>query len=601
MLIYALKSAVVLTMLYACFALLLSRETFHRLNRALLLLVLVASMVMPVIHIETKHPIPIATGWQRGYPYRLIEQKITQEPIETAADAPVTIGQKDEMPVVVEIPEKPVVTVSQLLNQVYMIGLAGSILWFLYNLCLLVCSLRGGLRIADGKGNTIIIKGGDFAPFSFWRYIVINTSDYNHNRRFILTHEQEHIRQGHSLDLLLWQAVATVQWFNPFVWLLGRDLRAIHEYEADEAVINQGIDATQYQVLLVTKAVGGRLQMFANTFSHSKLKKRILMMKQTKSSPWRMLRVAFVIPVAAMALIAFASPESEVPDEPQATMTKAAAQAKPKPLVEYRVHDKVGKSYRDFYVVHLGEGVWVENGGQSYIEEQYFIHSYDNTRNKPIMMLNGVPFDQNSLPKLTSNDLKKIEVNNAGHKMLVEGKANGNHLNVDGEQMTVNLITTPVTIPSNVQGNVPRVQTLLLPGKGELYIKNDKAEPGDWMHSSVTCWEKTPYNYSVRNEFEHSKTKPGFKCYIYASIETQQKDISRAEALMQEMGIKNYEVVRNLPKKHFTDMELRQWAKNQKAKGTAYDKLFDAMAPEHMDCADVHRQWHIVKAVYGRK
>lgn len=325
------------------------------------------------------------------------------------------------------------------------------------------------------------------------------------------------------------------------------------------------------------------------------------MMKQTKSSPWRMLRVAFVIPVAAMALIAFASPQSEVPDEPQATMTKAAAQAKPKPLVEYRVHDKVGKSYRDFYVVHLGEGVWVENGGQSYIEEQYFIHSYDNTRNKPIMMLNGVPFDQNSLPKLTSNDLKKIEVNNAGRKMLVEGKANGNHLNVDGEQMTVNLITTPVTIPSNVQGNVPRVQTLLLPGKGELYIKNDKAEPGDWMHSSVTCWEKTPYNYSVRNEFEHSKTKPGFKCYIYASIETQQKDISRAEALMQEMGIKNYEVVRNLPKKHFTDMELRQWAKNQKAKGTAYDKLFDAMAPEHMDCADVHRQWHIVKAVYGRK
>ena len=216
------------------------------------------------------------------------------------------------------------------------------------------------------------------------------------------------------------------------------------------------------------------------------------------------------------------------------------------------------------------------------------------------MMLNGVPFDQNSLPKLTSKDLKKIEIKNAENAMLASD-ANGKALSVKGQQITVNLITTPVTIPADIEGNVPRVQTLLLPGKGELYIKNGKATPGDWMHSSITDWEKTSYNYSVRNEFEKSKTKPGFKCYIYASTETSERDISRAEALMRELGIKNYEVVRNLPKKHYTDSELRQWAHDQKAKGTAYDKLFDAMAPNHMDCADVHRQWHIVKSVYGRK
>ncbi len=117
----------------------------------------------------------------------------------------------------------------------------------------------------------------------------------------------------------------------------------------------------------------------------------------------------------------------------------------------------------------------------------------------------------------------------------------------------MNLITTPVTIPAGIEGNVPRVQTLLLPGKGELYIKNGKATPGDWMHCSITDWEPTSYNYSVRNEFERSKTKPGFKCWIYASKETAERDISRAEALMRELGITNYEVVRNLPKKHFTD------------------------------------------------
>lgn len=165
----------------------------------------------------------------------------------------------------------------------------------------------------------------------------------------------------------------------------------------------------------------------------------------------------------------------------------------------------------------------------------------------------------------------------------------------------MNLVTTAVTIPASVKGNVPREQTLLLPGNGELYIKNGKAEPGDWMHSSVTSWEKTSYGYSVRNEFELPKTMPGYKCYIYASTETAEKDISRAERLMKELGIGNYEVVRGLPKRHFTDSELRQWAIDQKAKGTAFKDLFDAMAPNHMDCADVHRQWHIVKAVYGKK
>ena len=211
------------------------------------------------------------------------------------------------------------------------------------------------------------------------------------------------------------------------------------------------------------------------------------------------------------------------------------------------------------------------------------MYGYDITYHKTFMKLNGVAFDQNSLPKLKSSDLKKIEVKS------------------DGKTLTVNLITTPVTIPAGVEGNVPRMQTLLLPGKGELYIKNGKATPGDWMHCSITDWEPTSYNYSVRNEFEHSKTKPGFKCYIYASKETAERDISRAETLMRELGITNYEVVRNLPKRHFTDSELRQWAQAEKAKGTAFDKLYDAMAPNHMDCADVHRQWHIVKAVYGRK
>ena len=587
MMYYALKSALLLTLLYGGFSALLSRETFHRFNRMLLLGILVLSMVLPAVHIT----IPVEQKTQNTLtlplPSVMEDSEHTQEQFST-----------DE--VIIPLPRGQGESLKSLdLQTIYIIGLFVAFVCFVRRGVLLARSLRGGLRLRDEQGNTIVVKGGTLPPFSFMHWIAINVSDYEQHRRSILTHEQAHARLGHSWDLLLLEMVQAVQWFNPFAWLLGRELKAIHEYEADEAVICQGIDAKQYQQLLVIKAVGNRLQLLANTLNHGSLKKRINMMQQQKSNRWRMLRAAFVIPVATLAVIAFAKPEIKTNEVQQTVLNES------KPLVEYKTHEKWGKGYRDYYRVNLGEGVWIESNGASHIEEQFFTYSFDNTNNakmprKTTMMLNGVPFDQNSLPKLTAKDLKKIEIKNAENAMLASD-ANGKALSVKGQQTTVNLITTPVTIPAGIEGNVPRVQTLLLPGKGELYIKNGKATPGDWMHCSITDWEPTSYGYSVRDEFERSKTKPGFKCWIYASKETAERDISRAEALMREMGITNYEVVRNLPKKHFTDGELRLWAQKEKAKGTPYNHLFDAMAPNHMDCADVHRQWHIVKAVYGRK
>ena len=593
MIYYALKSALLLTLLYGGFSALLSRETFHRFNRVMLLGIVVLSLVLPAVHITISSPEPIVLEqyW--------MESPMTDEQILAADEAVTDAEATSDLLQVADNSHKE----KDFWETLYIIGVCIAILRFIRRSVLLIRSLQGGLRLRDSQGNTIVVKGGEFPPFSFMHWIAISVSDYEQHRRNILTHEQAHARLGHSWDVLLLEGLQVVQWFNPFAWLLARELKAIHEYEADEAVICQGIDAKQYQQLLVIKAVGNRLQLFANTLNRGSLKQRINMMQQQKSNRWRMLRAAFAVPVAALAVMAFATPEVKT-DEMQQTVLKTNSDES-KPLLEYKTHQKWGKGYRDYFLVHLGEGVWVESNGASHIEEQFFTYSFDNTNNakmprKTTMMLNGVPFDQNSLPKLTSKDLKKIEIKNAENAMLTSD-ANGKALSVKGQQTTVNLITTPVTIPAGIEGNVPRVQTLLLPGKGELYIKNGKATPGDWMHCSITDWEPTSYNYSVRNEFERSKTKPGFKCWIYASKETAERDISRAEALMRELGITNYEVVRNLPKRHFSDNELRQWARAEKAKGTPFNKLFNAMAPNHMDCADVHRQWHIVKAVYGRK
>ena len=577
MIFYVLKSALLLTLLYGGFSALLSRETFHRFNRFTLWGIMLISLLLPAIpvSVEKLTPITLEQYWVDDV---LNDTPADAESLPLMRDVEMVTSDLEFVPSQLQVEHRQ--SAEDICLTIYIIGLVVMLLRYAWHLMLMLRGLRGSLHVSDSQGNIVIIKGGTFAPFSFMRYIVISVSDYEQYRHLILPHEQAHARLGHSYDVLMLMIVQTAQWFNPFVWLLGRELKAIHEYEADEAVIRQGIDAKQYQQLLVIKAVGCRLQLFANNLNRGSLKQRIIMMYQKKSNRWRMLRAAFIIPVAGIALISFASPRAIPIAEPQTVVKVANDTVKVKPLVEYKAHDKIGKTFRDLYLLNLREGVWVESDGQSYIEERAFRYAYDDTRRQVTMKLNGKAFDFNSLPKLTNKDLNKVEVRKKGDKTIV------------------NLITTPVSIPSGVQGNVPRVQTLLLPGKGELYIVNGKATPGDWMHSSVTSWERTSYNYSVRNEFDISKTKPGFKCYIYAGVETQQTDIDRAEALMRELGIKNYEIVRNQPVRHFTDAEIRRWAMAEKAKGTAYDKLYDAMAPNHMTVADVRRQWHIVKAVY---
>ena len=122
------------------------------------------------------------------------------------------------------------------------------------------------------------------------KFVVISEKDLKENGEEILTHEYAHIRKKHSIDLLIADVCIFFQWFNPASWLLKQELQNIHEFEADESVIAQGIDAKKYQLLLIKKAVGTRLYSMANSFNHSSLKKRITMMLKKKSNPWARLK-----------------------------------------------------------------------------------------------------------------------------------------------------------------------------------------------------------------------------------------------------------------------------------------------------------------------
>ena len=278
---YIIKSAMALALLYTCIIPLLEKETFHRLNRLLILGCLVLSFAIPLVHF---------TGGTNP----------TVDMVRQAVQLPEVLINGNAK-------EQSVWSWADIMTCIYIIGVVAIFTMTVVQTVRLTRQLRQCEHITDNRGNTVVLTDCATSPFCLFHYIVMSRDDYANNRSYILTHEQEHIRLGHSIDLVVLQAATIIQWFNPFVWLIGKNLKAIHEFEVDEAVLNKGIDATQYQKFLVIKAVGNRLQPFANNLNKESLKRRIIMMNQKKSNRWMMLKALFVIPVATLAVSVFAN------------------------------------------------------------------------------------------------------------------------------------------------------------------------------------------------------------------------------------------------------------------------------------------------------
>ena len=300
-LLYLLKSGSCLAVFYICFKLLLSGDTFFRFNRWILLVGTAVCLALPFCRISTTQPSPLSA------PVNRLETLWLDEPAESGLPA------SEAEPVETQGWDWSVVV-----GGLYLTGCCVSLLLTLLSFYRMKRLAKGGRRIRSAHG-TLVILPYAIAPFSWGRSIFLSEEDYREHPDEILAHEREHLRCHHSADLFYMEAVCLLQWFNPAAWLLKRELRDVHEYEADEGVLNQGIDATQYQLLLVKKAVGSRLYSLANSFNHSKLKKRITMMLKRRSNKWGRLKLALLIPVGLAALSAFARPETEVVSPPAET------------------------------------------------------------------------------------------------------------------------------------------------------------------------------------------------------------------------------------------------------------------------------------------
>ncbi|MEG1983139.1 MAG: M56 family metallopeptidase [Alistipes sp.] len=276
--IYNLKVGVCLAVFYLFYKLLLSRETLHRLNRVVVLVAMMLAFVLPfcVLTIEREAPVVMDT----------LAIPVVMEPVSELV-----------------VPSFSWTTIT---SPLFILGAVLTLGLTLVSLVRIMRMIhRGRLeRLEDG----LILSRQPQAimPFSWMHWIVISDADYAENGSEIITHEREHIRCGHSFDLLVTDLMSCLQWFNPAMWLLRAELRAIHEYEADQAVIRSGVDEKEYQLLLIKKAAGRRWYSMANSFNNSKLKNRIIMMLRKRSSMWAGAKALFVLPLVGLALSAFA-------------------------------------------------------------------------------------------------------------------------------------------------------------------------------------------------------------------------------------------------------------------------------------------------------
>ncbi len=308
-LFYLFKSTLCLTMLYLLFRLCFRGDTLFRTNRFLLLGGTAVCLLLPLVQVD----VPQDSLWQR--PVAVVGAVLTESFMEeTSASGPLS-----EAEVVVMVPdgiggEAMTLRSGTLFGWVHLLAAlyAGGAVLTLGFFLLSHRRMRQLVRrcpVRECGGYRLVIGPRERQSFSWGRIIVLSQEDYEQNRETVLLHERMHLHYCHTADLLWMELLIVLHWFNPAAWLLMRELREVHEFEADRGVLSHGIDATQYQLLLVKKSVGTRLYSMASGFGHSKLKQRINMMLKKRTNGLARLKLLLFVPVVSGTLYAFARPE----------------------------------------------------------------------------------------------------------------------------------------------------------------------------------------------------------------------------------------------------------------------------------------------------
>ena len=281
MLTYLIKANVVLVVLFGFYQLISVGDTFFKWRRLSLLTIYVLSLLLPAIDLSV-----------------LVN--------ETAPLGNILPRMAYNLPEVMVKPTRDAFDWQQLAVWLYT-GVALALLLRVFWQVVVVCRLAQRSERATLHGTAVCLLTGDYSPFSFFRWIFVNPDDKTPSQvQQILTHEQTHVAQWHSVDALLSQLFVAAFWFNPVAWLMRLQVRNNLEYLADRSVINGGTDKKAYQYHLLAVAYRTNVATITNNFNVLPLKKRIKMMNKQTSNPLARFKYLLFVPLA-VALLAMNS------------------------------------------------------------------------------------------------------------------------------------------------------------------------------------------------------------------------------------------------------------------------------------------------------
>jgi TonB family protein len=289
---FILESGVSLALLSLIYVFFLRKETFFKINRWFLLGSVLFSVILPIIKLRIFSPQPVVLSEVTVTPYRNLLESITIYSHDFSGSV-----------------ENAILSVI-LLIYIYLAGVLFFTGIFLYRITQILLIVRKS-GVQSAKGFKLVMLEKETSPFSFMNYVFVSQSLVNSKGYDkMIEHEMEHVKQGHSFDVIILELLTVFQWFNPFMWMLNRAIRENHEFLADQAVLSHGVSKGEYKSLLLNQFVGGQL-VIANNFNYSLIKNRIKMMSKIKSSKIAITKIAFGILVAAALVVAFACEQKE--------------------------------------------------------------------------------------------------------------------------------------------------------------------------------------------------------------------------------------------------------------------------------------------------
>lgn len=320
--LYNIKVAALIGVFYMFYRLLLYHKSFHRLNRIVLMATALLSFVLPLCVIT-------------------FHRTVVVKDASVALDGSAVVGQA--MPVADAAPSLLGRVGERLWEQswflwavvgVYLLGVVLRLVLTAVRLYRLHRFIGHSEHHPLDDGITLAVTPELVAPFSWMKTIVLSRHDYQLRRTELLTHERAHIRLHHSWDVVAMELLTALQWFNPAIWMMRADLRAIHEYEADQAVLQSGVDVRRYVDLLIEKAQASSGYSLANSIKDSTLKNRIIMMTRNNNhQTW--LRALYILPIAIVSLALSAKTVTDVKtvDNPRAAAKTSVAATEPSAAV----------------------------------------------------------------------------------------------------------------------------------------------------------------------------------------------------------------------------------------------------------------------------